>query len=80
MHARLEFDFSMRNVREIRVGMARGYGQSRWLMLQVVGQDGGTTDIAAWAADDAAPPELVIEDDISVRRVLTIHDEEEDDA
>lgn len=76
----LEVDLSFRNVREVRIGLAKGFGHSRWLVLQLVGDDGGTTDIATWTSRSNKPAELVIEDKLPMRLVQSIQDEEVDDA
>ncbi|HEY1887147.1 MAG TPA: hypothetical protein VGG86_14040 [Roseiarcus sp.] len=72
----LDFDFSIRNVREIQIEHAVGYSKNCWLSIRIVADDGKAIEIAAWPTIDGPAPELVVDDDVSVRRVKTIHEEE----
>ena len=57
----------------------------RWLKFHVVATDGHLTEISVFGGYDLKKgedyhPELVVEDNVSVRRVQTIHDEEAEDV
>lgn len=75
----VQIEITMHDVSEIRIEHPTGHSGRRWFVLKFVGSDGSENEMSVWSHNDRAP-ELVIEDDVSVRRVQTIHDEEQDHA
>lgn len=69
----ISLEISLHDVSEIRVEHCVGQSGRTWLELHFVGQDGKAHEVTVWSPTSQAP-ELVVEDDVSIRRVQTIQD------
>ena len=73
MTRRMSLESTIHDAVRVEIECPAGHSGRRWLAFNFVGADGEKTEITVWSPNDESP-ELVIADDVSVRRVHTIED------
>lgn len=68
---KMSHEIAVHDCVRVNIEQPTGYQGRQWLTITFVGPQGEETEIAVWGLDDKAP-ELVLEDNVSVRRVKTI--------
>lgn len=75
MSVRLSTEVTIHDAVRVLIECPTGYAGRRWFAITFIGPKGDKTELAVWGPNDEAP-ELVIEDNVSVRRVQTVSEEE----
>lgn len=79
MNRKLDVEISLHNVREIQVEHCVGMSGRKWLTLIFVDETGAKNEMAVWPpSTQVVPPVFVVEDEVTVRRVETIKELEDD--